>query len=135
LTSSQTSPIYGGQPVTFTATITTAGTPPSTVSFLDGSTLLGTASLNSAGQASFTPVLLAAGTDTITASCGGGTASITQVVNQATSNIILTSSSSLVAAGSSVTFTATVRGTGPSLSGVPTGSVTFLDGTTVLGTS
>ncbi len=45
----------------------------------------------------------------------------------------LTSSAATITAGGSVTFTATI--TGPSGStGVPTGTVTFLDGTTTLGT-
>ncbi len=45
LTSSATTAVYG-QPVTFTATVTGSGTPTGTVTFSDGSTSLGTGTLN-----------------------------------------------------------------------------------------
>jgi hypothetical protein len=60
------------QTVTLTATVasSTTGTPTGTVSFYDGSTLLGAASLN-LGQASFTTSLAAGTTNVITAAYGG----------------------------------------------------------------
>ena len=64
-----------GQPVTFTATVTAnspgAGTPTGTVTFKDGSSTLGTGTLNGSGQATFTTSTLAVGSHSITASYGG----------------------------------------------------------------
>lgn len=60
-----------GQPVTFTATVTSAGgTPPGTVTFMDGSTTLGTVALTS-GVATLTTASLTLGTHSITASFSG----------------------------------------------------------------
>src|SRR5262249_27601411 len=47
----------------------------------------------------------------------------------------LTASVNAVAMGGSVLLTATVAGTGPSTGGTPTGTVTFFNGSTVLGTA
>jgi hypothetical protein len=58
------------------------------------------------------------------------TSSVTLTVNKATPTVKLTSSASSVTSGKSVTFTATLTGSGVK----PTGTVTFLDGTTKLGT-
>ncbi|MDB5318737.1 MAG: hypothetical protein JWN40_368, partial [Phycisphaerales bacterium] len=52
-----------------------------------------------------------------------------QITSQADSSTSLTSSNSAPVWGQNVTFTATVTGA----SGVPTGTVTFKDGTTILG--
>jgi hypothetical protein len=62
--------------VTFTATVspTPTGSPLGTVSFYSGSTLLGTANLNSSGVATFTTSSLAAGNYTITAVYSGNAA-------------------------------------------------------------
>ena len=59
--------------VTFTAAVTSAttGTPTGTVEFLDGSTMLGTATLNSTGVASYTTANLTAGSRTINAVYAG----------------------------------------------------------------
>lgn len=65
--------IDSGNLALFTATVSPAsgtGTPTGTVSFYDGSTLLGTAALLN-GSASFSTVNLAPGTDAITADYGG----------------------------------------------------------------
>lgn len=60
-----------GQPVTFTATVTSAGgTPPGSVTFTDGATTLGTVTL-SAGVATLTTSALTLGSHSITASFGG----------------------------------------------------------------
>jgi len=56
--------------------------------------------------------------------------SVTLTVNKAAPTVKLTSSASSVSSGTSVTFTATLTGRGVK----PTGTVTFLDGTTKLGT-
>ncbi|MBB5054269.1 hypothetical protein HNQ36_004271 [Afipia massiliensis] len=60
-----------GQPVTFTATVTSAGgTPPGTVTFMDGATTLGTVALTG-GVATLTTAALTLGSHTITASFSG----------------------------------------------------------------
>jgi hypothetical protein len=59
-------------PETFTATVTGSGpTPTGSVTFMDGSTTLGTVTLNSSGVAAFTTSTLATGTQSITANYSG----------------------------------------------------------------
>jgi hypothetical protein len=58
------------------------------------------------------------------------TDNVTLTVNKATPTVKLASSASYITSGTSVTFTATLTGSGVK----PTGTVTFLDGTTKLGT-
>jgi uncharacterized repeat protein (TIGR01451 family) len=74
VTSSQNPSTYG-QPVTFTATVTAVapggGTPTGTVTFYDGTTVLGTATLNLSGQATFTTSTLFIGAHSITATYNG----------------------------------------------------------------
>jgi streptogramin lyase len=62
-------PLADGQPATFTATVTPAptGSPAGIISFYSGTTLLGTATLNASGVATYTTSSLAAGADSITA--------------------------------------------------------------------
>jgi hypothetical protein len=127
--------------VTFTATVTSSlGAPPpdgETVSFMKGTTVLGTGAL-SGGSASFKTSTLPAGTDAIKAVYGGdsnlpGSTSkaVSQVVSKATTTTALTSSLNPSNVGQSVTFTASVA---PQFSGTVTGTVTFYDGTTALKT-
>jgi Bacterial Ig-like domain (group 3)/FG-GAP-like repeat/FG-GAP repeat len=69
--SAQTVP--SGQPLTFTATVSsTSGVPTGSVNFYDATTLLGTATLNAGGVATFTDTL-SAGSHTITATYTGDT--------------------------------------------------------------
>lgn len=72
---SSLNPSQVGQAVTFTATVTgetgSQGTPTGTVQFFDGATLLGTATLDSNGQATLTTSALPAGARTITAVYSG----------------------------------------------------------------
>ena len=141
---SATNPSVFGQSVTLTATVSAAapgsGTPAGTVTFYDGSTSLGTASL-SAGSARFTATALPTGADSITASYVGSgnfipstSALLVQNVNQATTTSAVTSSINPSVYGQSVTFTATVTAVAPGR-GTPTGSITFLDGSDALGTA
>ena len=141
---SATDPSVFGQAVTFTATVSAAapgsGTPTGKVTFYDGSTSLGTASLSS-GSASFTAKALPTGADAITAVYNGAphfttstSAALTQSVNQAGTTSVVTSATNPSVFGQSVTFTATVTAVAPG-SGTPTGSITFLDGSTTLGTA
>jgi len=125
-------PLAYGTAVTFTATVTTGDT--NVVTFLDGSTALGTAT-PSGGSASVTTRLLAVGSHSITATIAAGgnyssatSSALTQVVSQATPTISVTSSGTPSTYGSSVTLTATV------ISG-DTNTVTFYSGTTSLGTA
>jgi hypothetical protein len=139
------STITAGQSVTFTATVTPASgsnVPTGTVTFLDGSTSLGSAQLNGSGVATFSTTSLPTGAQSITAAYGGDTrdlastsAAVTVTVGQGTvaSTTTLAASPTQLSTGQNVTFTATV--VPQSGSNVPTGTVTFKDGSTVLGTS
>jgi len=73
--SSSANPSVSGQSVTFTATVTAkspgAGTPTGTVTFKDGSSTLGTGTLDGSGQAMFTISTLAVGSHSITARYAG----------------------------------------------------------------
>ena len=124
--------------VTFTAdvTSTSAGTLTGTVTFKNGGTTLGTGTV-SGGKAVFTTTALPVGTHTITAVYGGSTdfntstsAALTEVVKQATTITTLASSLNPSNSGQAVTFTATVK---PS-AGTITGTVSFMDGSTKIGT-
>jgi autotransporter-associated beta strand protein len=142
--SSSVSPSTFGQPVTFTAHVTSASGPIPTgpVTFMEGSTPLGTANLNASGNAVFTTTALTLGTHNITASYAGdandqGSSSntVSQVV-QYGSVTTVTSSLNPSTAGQSVTFTATVRPATGTPTGAPTpdGSVQFsVDGVAVGG--
>ncbi len=134
--SSSSNPSVPGQPVTFTATVSPAsgtGTPTGTVTFSDGGSQIGTATLNSGGTATIaTASPLAVGSHTITASYGGdqnftaSTGSLTQTVSPAatTTTTTVTSSANPSVTGQAVTYTATI-------SPVPDGgTVAFSDGGT-----
>jgi len=136
LVSSQ-NPSNAGNSVTFTATVLPSAATGS-VTFKDGSNALGTVAL-SGGSASLTTSSLSAGSHNITAIYGGdGTYSgstsgtVVQVVNTTTklnTTTTLTSSPNPSNKGQTVTFTGAVS---PSTG--PTGTVTFKDRTTTLGT-
>jgi hypothetical protein len=129
-----------GQSVTFTATVTAPiGTPDGSVSFFDGTNLLGTATLDASGSASLATSALIAGDHSVTAAYGGSTqfqssasSALKQTVAQAATSVTLLSSASPSTAGDSVTFTATVSNNSPG-SIAPTGTVNFLEGANVLG--
>jgi len=141
LTASATS-VTAGTSVTFTATVAPpAGgtTPTGSVTFMDGAKTLGTGTLNGAGVATLTTATLATGPHSITAVYGGDSnnaastsAAVTVTVALAQTSTTLMASALNPAVGASVTFTATV--TQNPGSGVPTGTVTFMDGATALGT-
>ncbi len=128
---SSPNPSTFGASVTLTATVTPGAT--GTVTFHDGTTSLGTGTISS-GVATLTTSSLAVGTHSITAQYGGDTnyngavsTAVSQVVNKASSTVTLASSPNPSTFGASVTLTATVT------SGA-TGTVTFDDGATSLGT-
>ena len=130
-------PSFYGQAITLTATESSEGpTPTGNVTFKNGSASLGCAPLVG-GIATITKSTLSVGTWSITASYGGDTVSakstsgvLSQVVKKATSTTAVVSSLNPSMIGKTVKFTATVA----SPSTKPTGTVTFRDGTTVLGT-
>jgi len=105
------------------------------VTFKNGTTVIGTATLNS-GIAILKKTKLPAGTLTITATYNGdaesakSSGSTTQVIGQATNNTTLRSSLNPSTVGEAVTFIAKVS----SATSVPVVSVTFMDGSSTLGT-
>jgi len=133
------SPSLVGQPVTFTATVTSGhGLIPDgeLVTFYDGTTAIGTGTTASS-VATFTTSSLTAKTHTIKATYAGdaifqgSTGTVMQVVNKYSTTTTLTSSPNPSQSGQAVTFTATVTSAGPA----PTGKVKFLDGTTGIGSA
>jgi hypothetical protein len=140
---STTSPSLFGQNVTFTATIghAGAGTATGTVTFMDGSTVLGTGTVNGSGVASFGTTALPAGMHSITAvyagdsSFSGSTSSaLGYRVNAAATSTAVSSVANPSVFGQSVSISATVSVVAPG-AGTAAGTVTFKDGTTVLGTA
>jgi hypothetical protein len=135
--SSTVNPSSFGQNITFSASVTSGASSAITgsIAFMDGSTLLGTVALSN-GSASISFSSFVVGGHTITATYSGDTnyagssATLTEVVNKAGTTTTLNSSQSSTTFGQTVTFTASVF----AASGDPTGIVTFMDGSTVLGT-
>ena len=128
-------------PVTFTATLTSASaTPTGTVTFTDGAVTLGTQTLTPSGTAAITTAALTAGTHTITATYTptgnftASSASLTQTVNLIPSTSTLTVNPTTASAGLAINLTATVTPAAPGVSTVPTGTVQFFDGATHIGT-
>lgn len=136
---SSANPSVFGQSITLTATVSSSGgTPTGSVTFSDGSTVLGTEPLAS-GQATFTSSSFSVGSHSISAvyagdgTYQGSTGSLTQAVNPASTTTALTSSANPSILNGSVTFTASVTVTAPG-AGTPTGTITFKDGSNVLAT-
>jgi hypothetical protein len=133
LSSSQGSSTYG-QGVTLTATVYPSSAT-GMVTFQNGATVLGTAALSN-GMAAITVYALPAGTQTVTASYAGNgtygpstTGPITQTVTVATSSTSIASSANPSAMNQAITLTAAV------LPSVATGTVTFLNGTSAVGSA
>jgi hypothetical protein len=137
--SSSVNPSMLGQNVTFTANVSPSAAT-GTVQFFDGVNSLGSVPL-SGGKATLSMSTLSAGPHSITAQYSGDTnytGSISSVLTQTVNSLIstttsLTSSPNPSARGQKVTFTATVQPS--SGTGTPTGTVTFLDGSSTLGSS
>jgi hypothetical protein len=137
------SPSNAGATVTLNATVAAAspgsGTPTGTVQFLNGTTSLGTATLQSNGTASTTSSALSVGTNSITAVYQGDnnynsstSLPFIQTVLPATTTTVAASPSPAVV-GQPVTLTAGVSST----AGTPDGMVQFFtgNGATSLGTA
>jgi len=119
LVSSSPSVVYG-QSVTFTATVSPAiaGVPTGTISFYDGTVLLGTVPLANA-TISLPTAGLAVGTHTITATYSGdanfgasGSNAIAQLVTRATLNVVVNNATRVYGAADPA-FTSTVSGALP----------------------
>jgi len=136
------SPSFVGQPVTFTATVSSTdpvvGKIPDgeVVTFYDGSTMLNSVAL-AGGVAHYTTSSLTAKTHYIKATYAGDSlfkpshGTVTQVVEKYSTTTTLSSTRNPSAYGQAVTFTATVASAGPE----PTGKITFKDGATTIGTA
>jgi hypothetical protein len=117
-----------------------AGAPTGTVTFQDGNVILQTVAVGPGGTATFTTSFATAGGHAITASYSGdanfaaSSQALTEQVNApaaAATTTALRASAPTAVFGQAETLTATVT----SPAGVPAGTVTFLDGATVLGTA
>ena len=136
---SSVNPVVAGNNITVTAVVAGNGAiPTGKVTFFDNGTNLGSTTLNSAGQATFTIGNLVSGDHLVTASYGGDTAdhgsvsaAITESVKQATTVISLTSSSNPALAGTSLTFVANLTSNGS----IPSGSLVLHDGSSVIGSA
>ncbi len=145
VSASSATPAFG-QPETLTATVTTpSGEPIPTssdgmVTFFDGTTALGSATLSgSPATATLTTTALAIGSHTITASYSGdvnfthsSSVPISLTVERDGTTATVVSSANPSVFGQSVTFTVTVSPAAPG-GGTATGTVNFMDGSTVLG--
>jgi ELWxxDGT repeat protein len=137
-------PAVFGQVISFTASVLALfpgkGTPTGMVTFLDGSTTLGSLSLTG-GRATFTTASLTRGNHAISATYSGDssflpsatTGAFGEPVQKDATTAAVTSSANPAVVGNVVTFMAVVQASAPG-SGKPTGTVTFTDITTVLGT-
>lgn len=141
---SDTNPLSAGDMLHLTATVAlvsgAAADGPLTgqVTFIDGATQLGTASLDASGKAILAVNTLAVGDHTLIATYGGATnygtstsVPLAQQVQKTAATISATQSATTVLAGMPVRFTATVT----SATGIPTGTVTLYDGGTGIQTA
>ena len=126
-------------PISFAATVTGwTIAPVGIISFSDGSTPLGAATLTGSGIASFTVPPLAVGTHNITAIFAGDANDFTsqysfvETIKLAPTSTTLGTSTAVAQFGTPITLTAAVTGVSAS---IPTGNVNFMDGATLLATS
>jgi hypothetical protein len=130
-----------GQTLTLTATVTASvgPVPTGTVTFLNGATSLGTATLNAGGVATLT-LMPPVGIYSITASYGGvpldapsvSSPPISVTVKAIVTTTGLTAGPTTLNYGQTLTLTATVAAASGA---TPAGTVTFLNGATSLGTA
>lgn len=144
--SASSTQVTSGQTVTFTAAVTPtsgSGVPTGTVTFSDGTTQIGTGTLGASSSAAFSTSSLAVGSHSVTATYSGdtnfspSTSSAVSVVVSAPAKIgtatSLSASATQLTSGQSVTFTA---GVAPqSGNRIPTGSISFLDVSTQIGSA
>jgi Bacterial Ig-like domain (group 3) len=140
---STTNPAMCGQSVTFTVTVQGAhGTPSGLVRFLDGTNILGTGTLTAEGMSTLSISTLSAGTHAITVAYKAtpdAASSMSAVLNEVIQPVLTTTTTTLASSANpatseqTITFTATVVKALQSPQR-PTGAVTLLDGSVVLGT-
>lgn len=140
---SSANPSVGGASLTLTAGVSASVTvngltahPTGTVAFLDGANTVGTGTLDANGTATLQIATLAVGTHSLTAVYrgdstfqGSTSAALSQVIRNAATQTVLSTSGSPSHYGNAVTFTVNVTGE----SVTPTGNVKFMDGTAALG--
>jgi hypothetical protein len=110
------SPAAFGQSVTLTAAVSAAsGAPTGSVQFLDGTSILGSSTLNAQDTATFTTTSLAAGTRSLTAQYGGDTTfaastsgALSLTVTSGTPDFSITSVPALGSVGAGASATATL---------------------------
>jgi hypothetical protein len=136
---SNPNPSIVGQSVTFTATVSSAsGTPTGTVTFMQNGSSIGSATLGG-GQATFSKEFDSANSKSITAVYSGdasfstsSSSALSQMVNKATTTTVLVSSPDPSAVGQSVTIKAAVT---PQFGGSPSGTITFIQNGSTIGTA
>ena len=144
MVTSSVDPSVSGQTVIYTAMVTATapagGTPTGTVTFSDGGTTIsGCIAQPTVGAVALcTSVYAGVGGHAITAVYNGDANFIsstspvlTQTVNQGATSSVVSSSADPSVSGQDVTYTATVAALAPA-SGIPSGTVTFMDGVTTL---
>ncbi len=129
-----------GQPVTLQATVAASvqngNAPTGTVTIKNGNAVVGTPGNLVGGVYSVTTATLPLGQNNLSIAYSGDanyqahTIAFTQNIKQAGTTTVLVSSATSAVQNQAVTLTATIS---PNTSGIPTGTVTFLDGTTVIG--
>jgi len=131
---SSVNPSVSGTMVTFTATLSSGDSPSGIVTFLDGSTTLGIGTV-SGGIATYATNSLSVGSHSITAAYGGDannnsvtSSALSQIVNKGAPTVSISSSKNPATYGDSISFTA-------SLPSNATGTITFLDGATAIGSA
>jgi len=133
------SPVYGSANSSTVTVSASSGTPTGTIQFVIDGTNSGAPIAIASGAATYSLPVLTGGSHMISAMYSGdatfASATVTGIsitVTKQNSATTLALSATSINPGQAVTFTATVAG---ATSGVPAGSVTFLDGVGVLGTS
>ena len=140
--SSSPSVLHAGETLQLTAATSLAtgatadGALTGNVTFQDGSTVLGTVSVNASGMANLAVSGVSVGGHVLTASFAGNTnyaasqaTPLSLTVQQTSTQTALSAASSTTLAGTLAAWSVVVT----SSTGIPTGQVTFRDGTTVLG--
>jgi sugar lactone lactonase YvrE len=136
---SSLNPSVAGTPVTFTLKLAAVDgvIPTGSVVFTDGANSIGTATLDATGTATLQTSALSVASHEITASYAGDknysstSASLIQTVQNANTQVALTSSASPATYQTPVTLTAAVTSNG----GTATGSVSFTDGGASIGSA
>jgi sugar lactone lactonase YvrE len=142
--SSSQNPLQTLTPVVISATVANGGTQNATgvVTFKEDSATVGTGTLNANGVATVSLVSLPVGSHTFVASYAGDALNLPslsvpfiQVVQLRPTTDVLTSSKSSLSGGQQLTLISVIHPTGGAGSVAPTGTVTFVDGSTTLATS